>query len=557
MIDYNHFSKSVIGLVRKANEDSIGSVSKDHSNGNGSIHIVCDGMGGHVGGATASQTAIKSITEYFKSKTYSDPISALNQSIQYANKQIFNMAETDPSLKGMGTTIVVFLIKNDNIYIAHVGDSRVYLFSDSRLHRLTKDHSFVQKLVDAGQIDESEAENHPRKNELTRALGISSSVEVEVTKTPILPKKGDKFLLCSDGLCGLVNDPTIANAMKNSSVSSTVNDLISLAENAGGHDNISVDLIEISKSPHKRNVFIRKGNQSIEMTATHTVDPRKFKKKNNLPVILASVIILSLTLGGGYYTYKNGYFTDSNSSENTPTNKKIESDTKKIIVPEEDEKVKEAQKNEEEAKKRVEEMEKELNREKLNETDRKKSEEKLKRAEEKLKRLEEEKRIAEEEREKAEEDKRIADEKTEKAEEERKNSEEEARNTEEKRIKIEIESLKDKGYIDKKFDWDNKKLYTDEIEVGDKIFYMYSDEDKNINKKYTEEWKEMQKFIKEGWEQVNSDEKDKSYEYKSFFDPPSVVTGFSNKLSKKDIKKILEYSKNTIGKKSTLRKRKE
>ena len=571
MIDYNHFSKSVIGLVRKANEDSIGSISKEHSNGNGSIHIVCDGMGGHVGGATASQTAIKSITEFFKKRTYNDPIKALRQSIEFANSQIFSMAENDPSLRGMGTTIVILLIKEDKIYIAHVGDSRVYLFSDNTLYRLTKDHSFVQKLVDAGQIDENEAENHPRKNELTRALGISDTVQVEVTPNPILTKKGDKFLLCSDGLCGLVNDPTLANALKNTSLSETVNDLISLAENAGGHDNISVDLIEILKSTHKKSVFNNKGGKSIEMTATQVVDPSKFKKKSSLKLILVSLITLFVIGASGYYAYKEGLIINENNLEETITSKA--------------EKVEEAEKKQEEAKKKLEETEKKLNNE-TDEEERKILEERLKKAEEEKRiadeereRAEEEKRIAEEERERAEEEKRIADEERERAEEEKRIADEErekavqkadlereraeeekekAEEAKDERIEVEINNLIDKGYITKKFDWDQKKmsLYKDSKKIGKTFLYLYDEEDKIINNKYVEEWKRMQSFREDGWENIENNDKDKDYEYESFFDPTTIIGLRSNKLNKKDIEKILDNSNNKLGKKTTLRKKK-
>ena len=115
----------------------------------------------------------------------------------------------------MGTTCTALLQREDKIYIAHVGDSRIYIYTDTKFYRITKDHSFVQKLVDSGQLEDSETESHPRKNELTRALGIAPDVIVEVAENPILAKKGDKFLMCSDGLSGLVNDFKISNALKN------------------------------------------------------------------------------------------------------------------------------------------------------------------------------------------------------------------------------------------------------------------------------------------------------------------------------------------------------
>jgi len=310
----NHFSKTVVGLVRKANEDSIGSFSNKQTNGNGDIFIVCDGMGGHVGGATASQLAIKSIFEYFKGHVNSNPILAIEKAISYANKQIFNLSNQDLSLKGMGTTCAMLLKKENKIYIAHVGDSRIYLYSEKKLYRLTKDHSFVQKLVDIGQLEESEMESHPRKNELTRALGIAEDVEVEVAENPILSKSGDKFLLCSDGLCGLVNDPTILNTINKTDAMYTVNELISLAENSGGHDNISVNIIEVENSPHLKSVFNDQSNKSY--SATQVIDITKNKKDfiNRYQVhLIATLFILLLAL---FYTINKYLINDVIKDEN-------------------------------------------------------------------------------------------------------------------------------------------------------------------------------------------------------------------------------------------------
>jgi len=326
MMKLNHFSKSVIGLVRKANEDSIGSLTNNQTNGNGDIFVVCDGMGGHVGGATASQTAIKCILQYFEQEVNPNPIVALEKAISFANQQIFGLAQQDPSLKGMGTTCTVLLCKKDKIYIAHVGDSRIYINTDNKLYRITKDHSFVQKLVDAGQLEDSEMETHPRKNELTKALGIAANVEVEVAENPILPKSGDKFLMCSDGLCGLVNDLTIANTINNTVGLDAVNELIQLAENAGGNDNISVDIIDVIQSPHSKTIFKDQGNKSF--TATQVLDiPTKKRDMKLLTIfkkyqvyILSSLLIL--LLGMGYFTYEvikgNITFNNIDISEEEP-----------------------------------------------------------------------------------------------------------------------------------------------------------------------------------------------------------------------------------------------
>ena len=281
-MELKHFSKTVVGLVRKANEDHIGSLTNEQTNGNGDIFVVCDGMGGHVGGATASKKAVECILEYFKNETHSNPILALEKAISFANEQIYVLSQDNPELKGMGTTCTALLQRDDNVYIAHVGDSRIYLNTDNKLYRVTKDHSFVQKLVDAGQLSDSEMETHPRKNELTRALGISIEVEVEVSEKPLIVKNGDKFLMCSDGLCGLVNDPTISNTINKEKGFDAVEELIQLALNAGGNDNISVDIIEVVNSPHLKTVFKDQTNNNTNLTQTQVFDASTFKKDRNL-----------------------------------------------------------------------------------------------------------------------------------------------------------------------------------------------------------------------------------------------------------------------------------
>ena len=255
-----HFAKTDIGLKRKANEDSIGELLLNKSK-YGNIYIVCDGMGGHEGGKMASETAINSIIEYFSNTPSDSPTTALKEAIEFANIQIFGKAQSDAEFKGMGTTCCVLLEKNNLIYIAHVGDSRIYISSDGKFHRITKDHSFVQGLFDNGQISEEEMETHARKNELTQALGVSTEVNVEVCSDPILAKKGDNFLICSDGLCGLIDDNSIYEIINKGKTNSDIgNNLIDAANNAGGTDNISVIYITIDESPHATSQFISKNN---------------------------------------------------------------------------------------------------------------------------------------------------------------------------------------------------------------------------------------------------------------------------------------------------------
>ena len=198
------YGLTITGQVRKANEDSCGFMSVP----NGELFVVCDGMGGHVGGATASRIAVAQIIEHFKAQRYDDIYQALNDALLRANTQILGEAAAEPSLKGMGTTACIVLVDGPDAYIAHVGDSRIYLYeaAKQRLFRITKDHSLVQALVDQGQLDDRDAEHHPQKNVIMKALGTKEDLRPEVYRSPVQPATGDMFLICSDGLSGMVEE---------------------------------------------------------------------------------------------------------------------------------------------------------------------------------------------------------------------------------------------------------------------------------------------------------------------------------------------------------------
>ncbi len=242
-----------VGRMRSGNEDNMGHAEYPW----GQVFVVCDGMGGHVGGARASHIAVSSLLEFFARSEASDPVDLLRRAVNFANEQIYATSLNQPELKGMGTTCVLLLQKETGLWLAHVGDSRIYIHSDKQLHKLTRDHSFVQGLVDQGLIAEEDAERHPRKNELMRALGIGSVVEIEITADPIYPKQGDVFLLCSDGLNGMVSDRMMEGILSGAgSLANKAQSLIDAANAAGGSDNITVHLVGILDSPHLSNRYV-------------------------------------------------------------------------------------------------------------------------------------------------------------------------------------------------------------------------------------------------------------------------------------------------------------
>ena len=257
------FAKGVIGNVRKAQEDSHG---YKLGTPNGDLFVVCDGMGGHVGGATASRIAVDSIIGFIDKEKYATPVDALDGALQFANMQILGHADAHPELKGMGTTACIVLIQGDDVWIGHTGDSRIYLFlgKENQLHRITKDHSFVQTLVDAGEITDEEAEHHPNKNRIMKALGIKPELHptFNYENRPIHPKNGDIFLICSDGLSGMIPDRTIWSVLGEKSLTlqqkgDTLIDRAMEGETIcpGGQDNCTVELIEVDNSPWGESEF--------------------------------------------------------------------------------------------------------------------------------------------------------------------------------------------------------------------------------------------------------------------------------------------------------------
>jgi protein phosphatase len=259
-------SATDVGLVRSRNEDSCGTAETP----NGTVCVVCDGMGGHAGGQEASRTAVDCIIQHLSRERYADIHLAMRDALDFANMQILGAAAEHPELQGMGTTACVVVFQEDKAWIAHIGDSRIYLFvaKEKRLHRLTKDHSYVQGLVDQGIIFADEAENHPDKNRILKALGIKEDISPDIPENPVLPAKGDIFLVCSDGLSGMVADKEIEAILANTGkgiAGQARNDasflkakeiaLMSAAKAAGGTDNITFQLARISESPHRKSVF--------------------------------------------------------------------------------------------------------------------------------------------------------------------------------------------------------------------------------------------------------------------------------------------------------------
>lgn len=298
------------GRVREENQDATSFYRT--SDDVWTLLIVCDGMGGHAGGRQAAAMASEGIGREFANRvSASTPVDALRDSIKAVNRKIVEHAELNTELRGMGTTCVVLAVARDQAYVAHVGDSRVYRIRPRSVEQVTKDHSYVQRMIDSGILTPEQAEEHPDANMLMRCLGGRPDVEVDVIgPEPILA--GDRYLLCSDGLWGQVSAIEIAAMSMAFSAQDAVNRLINLANERGGPDNISVQIYHQgdahpptgSFSPEKftvKNFADMAGAGGTQMQ--EAMEKTGFRKPGVLVLGFIAVAVLGL-LGLAFMLYK-------------------------------------------------------------------------------------------------------------------------------------------------------------------------------------------------------------------------------------------------------------
>lgn len=239
------FTKTDIGKARSMNQDSF-LVSENKDNGL-NLYVLADGMGGYKGGEIASKVAITAVSKFILEKfdeIQKDKQSILNlieDSIEFANSAIYEESEQDEELQDMGTTLEVVLIYKGKVYIGHIGDSRIYRIRKNKMKKITTDHSYVEKLIQDGEITREEAYNHPKKNLLIKALGTDEQAEPDVIYTVL--NKNDVIVMCSDGLTNMVREEKILDIIKMNTDDMT-GILINEANFAGGLDNITVIVID-------------------------------------------------------------------------------------------------------------------------------------------------------------------------------------------------------------------------------------------------------------------------------------------------------------------------
>ena len=299
-----HAERTDVGMQRQANEDNFIARSP--------LFVVADGMGGAQAGEVASQTAV----EVFKHGLPDGvPEATLQQMIGVANRNIHDQAHADSSLSGMGTTITAAFVNSEReeVVVGHVGDSRAYRLRNGILQRLTRDHSLVEEMRRRGQITEEQAEDHPQRSIITRALGPEPEVEVDIQAVPAEP--GDIFLLCSDGLTTMLNDERIRELMSGAtSLEAAVKTLVDEANRAGGRDNITVSIFQVEdpENPLPRGeapTLISPSARRREQAAGVRDRPaRRSGIGRTLAKVAAGVAVLLIVFAGLFYASRQVWF---------------------------------------------------------------------------------------------------------------------------------------------------------------------------------------------------------------------------------------------------------
>jgi PPM family protein phosphatase len=239
-MSYRYLSVSRTGLKRSKNEDAAGVYESE----NGLLIVLCDGLGGNRGGEVASSLAVEAVNENFQQSTENDVLDRIKGSVLAANILLRDKSESHLDLKGMATTIEVLYLNTTHAYWGHVGDSRIYYMKGGKLKQITKDHSLVQKLVDDGFLTLKEAENHPNKNIIMRAIGDNENIEIDLSKLKLNSGDSAKFFVCSDGVTAVLRDYEIENLLNIYTLEEASDKFIKIIEDRGAPDNYTFVIVE-------------------------------------------------------------------------------------------------------------------------------------------------------------------------------------------------------------------------------------------------------------------------------------------------------------------------
>jgi serine/threonine protein phosphatase PrpC len=292
---------------RQENQDFYGTAKTTF----GELIVVCDGMGGHNGGRYAAELAVNTILKYIETTLETEPQNALQNAINEANTTIWNEAHANPEFKKMGTTVVALLLTPEKAISCHLGDSRIYQVCNGKILFRTYDHSHVFEMVKAGLITEEQARLSEKSNIITRALGIKSTVEIDITDN-LSYQKGDRFMLCTDGICGMIPESELLGMIfEKQNVETVVSNLVEKIDaigkaHGGKHDNLTAALIEIETNSTLQNT---------EVQQSGSTNKKRTSRSKQLVYLL-----LILLLG---FMVVNLYFVKQNKPEVIKIEKKI------------------------------------------------------------------------------------------------------------------------------------------------------------------------------------------------------------------------------------------
>jgi serine/threonine protein phosphatase PrpC len=239
---------SDVGCQRENNEDSYlywEPSGDEEFQRKGRLAVIADGMGGHEGGQEASRLAVETVREVYDQAFRDDPQAALVESFAAAHARIQDYADRHPAFQGMGTTCTALVLRGRQLYFAHVGDSRLYLVRDGSILRLTRDHSYVGRLVESGIVRAEDAEKHPQRHILTAALGAGRELSVDSAQRSVALLEGDDLLLCTDGLWSVVTEDELETTVSGNAPAECCAALVKLARQRGGPDNITLQVLRI------------------------------------------------------------------------------------------------------------------------------------------------------------------------------------------------------------------------------------------------------------------------------------------------------------------------
>jgi protein phosphatase len=301
-------SATDVGRVRQNNEDDL-LVAEP-------LFAVADGMGGHAAGEVASGIAVHVLAERFGADHSAD---GLAEAVRAANRAVWERAQAEAGHRGMGTTLTAIALVHDGaddvLAVANVGDSRAYRLHGGRLERLTDDHSVVGELMRAGRISDEEAQVHPQRHVLTRVLGVDPDVEVDCFR--VVPHRGDRFLLASDGLCNEVDDATIAATLgRVDDPDEAAHTLVDLAKSAGGADNITVVVVDVEDAPDvtERGPDTPAVVRALAERAREVKRPRRLTTRTVLFVAVVALVLAGAVAAVGVFA-RGAYFVGIRGDE--------------------------------------------------------------------------------------------------------------------------------------------------------------------------------------------------------------------------------------------------